>query len=207
MALATIQQRYLYPDGRLQAAIPMHVVSDESDVVVGWTSTGTEISYWATLDGADPRTIPLDARFTRKLTTARRTWTGGGTLRVVPLHERWQVLHFWNTETDDFLGWYVNLESEKTRRACCIDAVDWHLDLLISPEFVVTWKDEDEAAAAVGTPYLRAEDLRSARATGEAIASDPRGLIARIGDWRDFKPAPECGPLAFVDCRKNESHS
>lgn len=116
-------------------------------------------------------------------------------LRVVPLHERWQVLHFWNSNTGDFLGWYVNLESEKTRRDASIDAVDWHLDLLISPDFVVTWKDEDEAAAAAGTPYLRSEDLDCARATGEAIASDPHELIARIGDWRNYRPDPELGPI------------
>ncbi|WP_164743517.1 DUF402 domain-containing protein [Microbacterium sulfonylureivorans] len=173
------------------------MLSDDADVIAGWTSTGTEIAYWATADGADPRTVPLGSRFRQRLTTARRTWTGGGMLRVVPLRERWQVLHFWNDATGDFLGWYVNLESEKLRREASIDAVDWHLDLLISPDFVVTWKDEDEAAAAAGTPYLRVEDLNSARATGEAIASDPRGFIARIGDWRDCRPDPELGALTL----------
>ena len=197
MARATIQQRYLYPDGRLQAAIPMHVLSDEDDVIAGWTSVGPEISYWATADGADPRTIPLGSRFKETLTTARRTWTGSAVLRVVPLHERWQVLHFWDSDTGEFLGWYVNLESEKIRRESSIEAVDWHLDLLISPEFAVTWKDEDEAAAAAGTPYLRIEDLNSARATGEAIASDPHGLVARIGDWRDYRPDADLGPLTL----------
>lgn len=198
MALATIQQRYLYPDGRLQATIPMHLVRDEPELLVGWTSPGTEISYWATPDGADPRTLPLSTRFSGTLTTVRRTWTGGGMLRVIPLRERWQVLHFWDTQTRKFLGWYVNLESEKTRHESSIDAVDWHLDLLISPDFVVTWKDEDEAAAAAGTPYLRIEDLHNARATGEAIAADPRYFIDRIGDWRDYEPDPEFGALALT---------
>lgn len=199
MASPTIEQRYFYPDGRLQAAIPMHVVSDTADVVVGWTTPGTEISYWSTADGADPRTIPLSSRFSGRLTTARRTWTGGAMLRVVPLKERWQVLHFWDSQTGAFLGWYVNLESAKTRRSSSIDAVDWHLDLLISPDLVVTWKDEDEAAAAAGTPYLRLEDLRSARETGEAIASDPQRILDQIGDWRSFEPSPDWKPLALLD--------
>lgn len=198
MAPATLQQRYFYPDGRLQAAIPMHVVRDESDVVVGWTSPGTEIFYWATEDGVDPRTVPLSTRFTGTLTTARRTWTGGGMLRVVPLREPWQALHFWDQRTGGFLGWYVNLESEKTRHDSSLDAVDWHLDLLISPDFVVTWKDEEEAAAAAGTPYLPIEDLQRARATGEAIAANPRDFIARIGDWRHYKPDPQFGALALT---------
>lgn len=120
-------------------------------------------------------------------------------LRVVPLKERWQVLHFWDSQTGAFLGWYVNLESAKTRRSSSIDAVDWHLDLLISPDLVVTWKDEDEAAAAAGTPYLRLEDLRSARETGEAIASDPQRILDQIGDWRSFEPSPDWKPLALLD--------
>ena len=119
-------------------------------------------------------------------------------LRVIPLRERWQVLHFWDTQSHRFLGWYVNLESEKTRHDSSIDAVDWHLDLLISPDFVVTWKDEDEAAAAAGTPYLRIEDLQNARATGEAIAADPRDFINRIGDWRDYEPDPQFGALTLT---------
>ncbi|MET0813498.1 MAG: DUF402 domain-containing protein [Microbacterium sp.] len=197
MAPATIEQRYVYPDGRVQAVIPMHVISDDGDVVTGWTSTGTEMFYWATEDGEDPRSIPLATRFAQRLTTSRRTWSGGGMLRVVPLREHWQVLHFWDA-AGEFLGWYVNLESPKTRRESSIDAVDWYLDLLISPEYVVTWKDEEEADAAAGTPYLRVEDLRSARAAGEAIASDPRGLIDHIGDWRNYRPDPDYSPLLLT---------
>lgn len=173
----------------------MYVVDSQPDIIVGWLPTGSEISYWSTSDGSDPRTLPLAVRFTQRLGSSRRSWTGGGILRVIPLHRCWQVLHFWDPDTGQFLGWYINLESTKRVNGTSIDAVDWHLDLLLSPELVATWKDEDEAAAAVGTPYLRTEDLKQARMTGEAIASDPQGLINTIGDWRNYTPDPEWGPL------------
>jgi len=186
--------RYKYPDGRLQAALPMHLVERNADRIVGWLSAGTEIAYWATADGADPRTVPLNRRFHQELGSVIRRWEGSGVLRVIPMNEYWQVIHFWDA-AGQFLGWYVNLESRKTRTTHAVDAVDWSLDLLISPEFEVTWKDVDEAAAALGTPYLRDDDLTAAQAVGGAIEANPRALIDSIGDWRDFRAPGTWVPL------------
>lgn len=132
-------------------------------------------------------------------------------LRVIPLDQRWQVLHFWDTGTDEFLGWYVNLESEKHRHGAIVDAVDWHLDLLISPSLDVTWKDEDEAQAAVGTPYLRPRDLETARETGSRIAANPRALSETIGDWTAFVPPRSWGslelPVGWADAARGRAGS
>lgn len=191
--------RYRYPDGRLQAALPMYVVQDSADVVVGWLPTGTEIMYWATDDGADPRGVPLDERFHRRLGTARQSWRGGGVLRVIPLAQHWQAIHFWDTATAEFASWYVNLESVKRRRGMVLDAVDWHLDLVIDPTMAASWKDEDEAAAALGTPYLLGEDLHLARRTGERIAADPAAWLREVGDWRSFVPQQSWQALALPE--------
>lgn len=78
-----------------------------------------------------------------------RPWEGSGVLRVIPLCECWQVLHFWNPRSGGFEGWHVNLES--------------------------------------------------ARQVGERIAQDPRGFLASIGDWRDFEPDGDWGPLQLPD--------
>jgi hypothetical protein len=172
----------------------MHVVDESPERVVGWLASGTEISYWATADGADPRTVPLAERFRQELGTAVRRWEGNGVLRVIPLGECWQVIHFWDA-AGEFLCWYVNLESRKRVLGHAVESVDWHLDLLISPEFEVDWKDRDEAAAALGTPYLRDDDFQAAQAVGESIAANPREFIDAVGDWRDFRAPDEWGPL------------
>ena len=190
--------RYRYPDSRLQAALPMHVVEKSSETLVGWLSAGTEISYWATADGADPRTVRLDDRFRQHLGTAVRRWEGNGVLRAIPLDECWQVIHFWNP-AGEFVCWYVNLESKKHVSEHAVESVDWHLDLLISPDFEVTWKDADEAAVALGTPYLRDDDYEAARTIGESIAANPRALIDAIGDWRGFRTPDTWGPLELPE--------
>jgi predicted RNA-binding protein associated with RNAse of E/G family len=115
----------------------------------------------------------------------------------VPIHDTsrstaegaYQVIHFWTTE-GDFAGWYINFEAPRRRFGNRIDSVDWHLDLWIGPDLTPSWKDEDEAAAAVGTEHLRAEDLQAARHTGEGILADLPAWPSPIGDWRCFRPDP-----------------
>jgi hypothetical protein len=191
--------RYRYPDGRLQAAFPLRRIDETTDRLVGWLPVGSEIAYWSTETGDDPRKVPLAERFRQCLGYSRRTWTGGSVLRVIPRDEPWQVLHFWD-EGGTFTGWYVNLESGKQRDHLGVTSVDWHLDLLISPEYVVTWKDEDEAEAAVRTEYLREQDLAAARETGAAIAAEPQRFIDAIGHWQGFRPGEELRrPLSLPD--------
>lgn len=187
MPQSTTLLRYRYPDGRIQAALPLRIIESTPDVVVGWLPSGSEIAYWALDDGGDPRTVPLQSRFHHRLGTARRNWNGGSVLRVIPIAQPWQVLHFWDAE-GAFAGWYVNLESTKRRDQLGLVAVDWHLDLVISPDFEVQWKDEDEAAAALETEYLREEDLALARRTGESIAANARKFIDALGRWDLFRP-------------------
>lgn len=181
--------RYRYNDRSIQAAIPMRVVLDDPELTVAWLAPETPIMYWATMEGRDPREVPLNQRFAQALSTAARTWRGNGVLRVMPTGLPYQVIHFWD-HADSFAGWYVNFEAPRSRSGACIDTVDWHLDLLIAANGMPRWKDEDEAQAAVGTEQLRAADLRTARAAGQSIIDDIRSLPEQIGDWRSFRPDP-----------------
>lgn len=181
--------RYLYNDGSVQAALPMRVISDEPDLTVAWLAPATPIMYWADAEGRDPRDTPLDQRFHQRLTTAPRMWTGEGVLHVLPAGNSYQVVHFWQPD-HTFAGWYVNFEAPGLRHGSCIDSVDWHLDLWITPDRQPRWKDEDEAAAALGTDHLKNQDYAAARATGLSIIDTLRSWPEPIGDWRSFRPDP-----------------
>lgn len=80
-----------------------------------------------------------------------------------------------------------------------LDAVDWHLDLVIDQTMTASWKDEDEAAAALDTPYLLDDDLQLARRTGERIAADPAAWLREVGDWRSFAPPVDWHALALPE--------
>lgn len=185
--------RYRYPNGRMQAVLPLRAVEDDDRRTVAWLSPGTEIMYWALADGRDPRALPLEERFRHPLGTAPRVWKGAGVLRSMPAGAAFQVLHFWE-EGGRFAGWYVNLERPRTRRGSVIESVDQHLDLVIDADGTASWKDEDEAQAAVDAGHLPSEDLESARSTGEGIIADLDRFLDRVGDWRRWTPPPEFLP-------------
>jgi len=195
---AYVLLRYRYRDGTMQAALPMRVVQDDN-TLVSWLSSGSQIMYWALPNGDDPRSVPLIDRFNQVLTTAPRKWQGHGVLRVMPLHEPFQVLHFWDDD-GAFASWYVNFEAPRRRRGDRVDSIDWHLDLWIDPDGTPTWKDEDEADAAVSAGHLDQADLATARATGFLIIDDLPGWLHALGDWRTFVPPPEwLSPLPLPD--------
>lgn len=139
--------RYWYPSGRLQAALPLHSVEKSAARTAGWLLVGSDISYWSTAEGRDPRSVPLQQRFRQELTTAPRRWEGADVLRVLPVGRPYQVLHFFDHGT--FLGWYINFEAPARWNGNVADTRDWHLDLTVSPDGQGEWKDEDEAAVAV----------------------------------------------------------
>ncbi len=183
----------------MQAALPMRVVRDDPRQLVAWLTPGSSIMYWALQDGRDPRSVPLAERFQHRLTTSPRTWRGSGVLRVMPRDAPFQVLHFWDDD-GAFEGWYVNFEAPRSRVGTRLDSVDWHLDLWLDADGTPTWKDEDEAQAAVGAGHLDPHELAVARATGETILATFDGWLSDIGDWREFVPPPEwSSPLALPD--------
>ncbi len=189
--------RYRYPNGRLQAAMPMWSVADDTGRRLGWLPVGSEVSYWATPDGKDPRTVPLDRRFTDDLTTSTRTWSGTDVLRVFVPDEPYQVAHFFIA--GEFAGWYVNFESPGEWSGAVVESRDWHLDLAISPDGTAKWKDEEEASAALEQGHLQADELDLARSTGDAIMADLPSFLQTVGDWRTFRPPSEWGPLSLPD--------
>lgn len=157
----------------------MRVVEDSQDRLVAWLAGGSQIMYWALPDGRDPRVLPVAERFTAALTTASSTWQGNGVLRVIPIAEPFQVIHFWN---DDgvFTGWYVNFEALKIRSGSCLDTVDWHLDLWIS--------------AAGGARDLAGSSLRQQ-------SGDRRCQLARHLRYAEMPAVPHHLPAADDDRR------
>lgn len=187
--------RYRYPNGHLQAGIPLWRVEDAAHRRVGWLPSGTEVSYWSLPDGRDPRSLPLEERFTADLTTGRRRWNGSDVLRVL-FHDRpYQVLHFWKDGV--FTHWYVNFETPGRWTGRVIESRDWHLDLCIDIHGNGAWKDEDEAALAVAHGQIAEHELQVVRESGDTIMADFDRWLTDIGDWRDFSPRADWHPLAL----------
>jgi hypothetical protein len=177
----------VYEDGSPMSDFPVRVIEETSDRLVVWLAAESEIRYWATEDGSDPRTLPLDRRFRSKMSAARRIWEGPGVLRVIFVDTIYQVIHFW-TPRGEFAGWYVNFEAPSRRVGNQILTTDWQLDLWITPEGTSQWKDEDEAAAAIEAGMLSPDHLAASFVAGQEILDDFDTFLGRVGDWREWSP-------------------
>jgi hypothetical protein len=173
--------------------MPLHAVETSYARTAGWLMADSEISYWSTTEGLDPRSLPLHERFSQKLTTARRTWQGADVLRVFPADQPYHVLHFF--DQGRFAGWYVNFETPARWVGAVRETRDWHLDLVVAPDGKGQWKDEEEADAAVEHGHLHASELALARRVGDEILADFDAWLAHVGDWRAARPGQDMGPL------------
>ena len=189
--------RYRYPDRSLQAAFPLWKVESTDARRVGWLPAATEVSYWALPDGTDPRSLPLAERFAGPLGTAVRHWEGADVLRVCFPDRPYQVIHFWHGT--EFAGWYINFESPGQWTGDTIETRDWHLDLWIHPDGTPTWKDEEEADVAASFGHVSTSELDMARQAGEAIIADLASWLTGVGDWRNFRPPEDWGPLTLPE--------
>jgi len=194
---STFLLRYRYADGRLQAALPLHTVERISARTVGWLLVDSDISWWCTAEGADPRSVPVESRFAGGLGTARRRWEGGHVLHVLPAGKPYQVIHFWRDGV--FTGWYVNFGSPVIWHGTVADTRDWHLDLWVLPDGTHWWKDEEEASVAARFGHVETRELDVARYEGHRVVADVDGWLNEIGDWRSTRPTPEMGPLSLPE--------
>ncbi|MFI5732089.1 DUF402 domain-containing protein [Kribbella sp. NPDC051587] len=156
---------------------PMTVVRDDADGLVAWLAPQTPILKTVLTDGRELRAAGPVGMFTEPRVLKLDVWHGTGILKVAPTGKPWSIWYFWSAE-GAFNGWYVNLEVPHTRdfagrRTVTEDRV---LDLWITPDRGIHWKDEDELEGAVTAG-------RFTQAEADAIIATAHDAIAEIHAW------------------------
>jgi uncharacterized protein len=147
------------------------VVRDDSDVLAVWLPRGAE------------RLWPVGSLFGEW--TYERSRISAPELRLSSPGVAHSILLFWS-ETDEFRGWYVNLEDPLRRTELGYDYEDHFLDVWVEPDGSWRWLDEDELEEAVERGMLGDAKAREIRAEGERVVEAwpfPTG-------WEDFRPDP-----------------
>ncbi|MBW3612720.1 MAG: DUF402 domain-containing protein [Chloroflexi bacterium] len=168
----------------------MRVVRDDADGLVGWLAPDTPVLRPVLADGRELRAVPAHDMFRSGRAVGRGRWRGSGVLKIAPTGAPWSVWLFWG-EGWSFRGWYVNLEDTHLRDATSVVTQDHVLDLWVTPDRSVTWKDEDELEAAVDTGRWSAEDADRFRADARGVEA----IVARWGSpfadgWEQWRPDP-----------------
>jgi hypothetical protein len=166
--------------GRVRWAFPHTVVEDSDDRVVLFIRPGVE-GRWVprTADGHDIRS------WGSSVETSPHAWTSNRVLQITRLGARHSLALFWDEATDEFVGWYVNLQKPLERSPIGFDTLDQALDVWIDPDGSWRWKDEDDLAACVALGLFSPDEAIEIRAEGErVIAALPDLIPTGFEDWR-----------------------
>ena len=162
--------------GRVWRANAYRLVEQRDDLLVLWSPSGIERLVPVDAAGAELR-IPRDEPWALGTRTTEQH-----ALSLVRPGARHSLTLHWSPDWR-FLYWYVNLEQWLGRGPRTIDYVDDKLDLVVSPDGSVRWKDEDELDRAAAEGLLAAAEGRAAAERVLAARPWPSG-------WEQWRANP-----------------
>ncbi len=168
----------------------MTVVRDDAMGLVAWLAPDTPVLRPVLPDGRELRSVSADEMFVLGRARRRDRWQGAGVLKTAPTNRPWSVILFWGPGWV-FRGWYVNLEDPHRRDQSSIVTQDHVLDVWVSPDRSVTWKDDDELQAAVSAGRYSEADAARFRADARAVEEIVAACASPFRDgWEDWRPDP-----------------
>jgi Protein of unknown function (DUF402) len=189
--------RALASDGRYHSGLPLSILHDGSEAVVGTLEHGTVVSRPIAADGRDLRTLPLAERWGPRVPLLRPFLFDEGAGRLVIVFPRGRAYSIWIFRGPrGMIGWYVNLEDPPVLDGRTISTRDHILDLWIpAASGEPRWKDEDELEAAVAAGARSPVEAVAYRAEGERVMRErpwPTG-------WEETDPDPSWPAPALFD--------
>ena len=185
--------------GRIGAAVPLRVVEDGPEQIVGWLATGSHFYLPADRNG----NLVKDVLDWEKLTEL--TWQtpdeSPGQLIVAPRGEQFSVIVRFVGPAMRLASWYVNLQAPFWRTPIGYDSTDHVLDVVIAADRQSwSWKDQSEFDAAVARGYLSAEERKMIREAGlRAVELAQRGAPPFLNRWENWRPDPSWPVPALPD--------
>ncbi len=176
--------------GRVWTARPVLVVQDTPDLVALYFRPATR---W--MVPAGNRQFYFSYLKAGSWPLVEVPWSYGDTLFLLHPGDAHAVHVMWKGPAREFAGWYVNLQEAARRTALGFDFMDQELDILVTPDLIWSWKDEDH--------FQRAQaDGRYSVAQAQAIRAEGTRVIARIearaspfcDGWERWSP-PEGWPV------------
>jgi len=179
--------------GRLSKILPVTVVEDSPEVIALYVAVGTPIRDAVYPDGTSiPRRIPYEERFAIDFRLGDGVWHTEARLLLARPGAAHAFSAFWDAETWEFHGWYIDLQAPLVRTSLGFDSEDYLLDIVVPPDGPWYWKDEDEFVAGQRVGRFSPDQAAAIRAEGEAAVSVIEAGDWPLGtDWEHWRPHPD----------------
>jgi Protein of unknown function (DUF402) len=169
--------------GRVWSALPATVVEDSPTQRAMYVRPGSPLMIPIGADGNELRIPVSDWTLGRRPVTRRL-------LSFAWPDRAYAVMAFW--DGDDFMNWYINLQTPLTPTTIGFDFVDHLLDVIVAPDRASWhWKDEDELAEGIELGVFSPADAEAFRAAGlQAVEHLTGGAPPFDRDWTSWRPDP-----------------
>jgi hypothetical protein len=167
------------------SAIPTTVVEHTSQRVVLWIASGTPVKWPA------GRRLAISSIARGGWTFEDAIWFGGGRLMLAEAGASHSTYVMWD-ESDELLGWYVNLEDPWRESPFGFDTTDHLLDVSVDRDRSWRWKDEDHLAEALAVGLFTTEQAKAMRTEGERMIQRLEAWTAPFDEgWENWRPDPD----------------
>lgn len=129
------------------------VVKDEADETILLLSPGAQCAYpegyWLRKQGDFSRGTRWQEAKRNPWKLREFTWQTNRILIFLEPQQYYACFLFWDHDSDQFKGYYINFQLPYQRSHCGFDTLDLDLDIVIDPEFNWNWKDENLYEAGI----------------------------------------------------------
>jgi predicted RNA-binding protein associated with RNAse of E/G family len=169
--------------GRLLYCTPGWLLEETAAQVVTALVPGAQ-----TLQLVTPRAKVIRAVADCREQTAIVPWHTNRVVWLMPFNAAHAIGHFWNEASNQFLGYYINLQAPLRRTSVGFDSCDHVLDIVIAPDGSWRWKDEDEFEEAIQVGLFSPAEAADVRAEGERVIGGLPGLLPT--GWENWRSPP-----------------
>jgi predicted RNA-binding protein associated with RNAse of E/G family len=169
--------------GRLLYAAPGWLLEETSAHVVTALVPGAQ-----TLQPVTPRATIMRDMAEGHEQTAIVAWHTNRVVWLTPFDAAHAIGHFWNATSDEFAGYYINLQAPLRRTPIGYDSFDHVLDVVVEPDGSWRWKDEDEFEEAIQLGLFSPTEAAEIRAEGERVIARLARLLPT--GWENWRPDP-----------------
>lgn len=135
---------------RDELILPLTIVEDLPDHTIAFITAGTPISATRLVDGKPiPRDIPYREIADLPRSLQKVTWVKTNVLFIWKPEWHWDVRLYWDEDSGEFTGWYMNIQDPVRRVEGGYASTDHFLDIVIAPNRQWHFKDRAELEDAV----------------------------------------------------------
>ncbi|MBA4385317.1 MAG: hypothetical protein C0410_11325 [Anaerolinea sp.] len=122
-------------------------------------------------------------------------WKTNRVLIFLEPQKYYSCMLFWEHQSDQFAGYYINFQLPYKRSHCGFDTLDLDLDIVIDPQYNWQWKDMDAYEHGIQEGGIHVEWVRGIeKVKPEVFKRIDERSYPMDGSWVNWEPDPIWSP-------------